>query len=223
MKKSILVLWIGSLVLALAIGFSAASFLFCNKKPAAPEFKELPPPFDRQAKKNEGFKQKMDQALGLSEEQIAKLDSNGRACDSLRRDLHKQIRETEHRLHDILDSAESSEADLLSVRAKLLLLNERRLDIRIADIRFFRSVLTPEQFKKLQEMDPKKFATKPDKPFKNPGEEGPHGPNPEGPRPEGPQFDGPQSGPQPGGERAFGPHHEGPHHDGHHNPEPAEN
>lgn len=189
MKKSILVLWIGGLILALAIGFSAASFLFCREKPAVPEFSQLPPPPNFKEKKSIDFKHQIDSTLGLSEEQKAKLDSNGRACDSLRRVMHDQIREIEGQLRAVLDSAETPEAELLSIRAKLLLLNEQRLDQRIADIRFFKSVLTPEQFQKFQEIDPKKHSPKLPKPcFKNPRNEGPeglrhdgnHGPRPEG-------------------------------------------
>ena len=79
--------------------------------------------------------------------------------------MKKTIHEKERRLHDILDADSVNEADLQVVRMELLILNEKRLDSRIADIRFFKSVLTPEQKIKLKELprersEPKRFPAK---------------------------------------------------------------
>lgn len=159
MKKSITILWICGLLLAAAFGFFASSVLFCRQNvppPTSPEFQAKPShevPFHKK-KKPAAFKQKMDSALGLSQEQIAKLDSNGKACDSLRREMNRKIHGAEKKLHDLLDRSPIDDAAIQSVRAELLLLNEKRLDLRIADIKFFKGVLTGEQIQKLKNLHP---------------------------------------------------------------------
>lgn len=161
MQKSYTKLWICGLVLAAAVGFFASSVIFCTKNslppPNAPE--AFNPPIENELpeipKPKFDFKQKMDSALGLSKEQIAKMDSNGRACDSLRRHLNRQIKVAEHELHSILKADSVDEAALRSIRAKLLLLNEKRLDLRIQDVKFFKSVLTKEQNLKFKSLESK--------------------------------------------------------------------
>lgn len=164
--KNATILWICAVVLSAAAGFFASSAIFGHGNRPSPELDA--PQFERSAdfrleKKPHPakFKEKMDSALGLSKEQIAKLDSNGKARDSLRREMRKKIRIAEKRLHDLLDSTPFNDADIQSVRAELLLLNEKRLDQRIADIKFFKSVLTKEQSQKLKTLSPKKFPEKP--------------------------------------------------------------
>lgn len=159
MKRSITILWICALLLAAAFGFFAGSVLFCrpDAPPAAEADLQAKPsrdfPFHKKRKTTD-FKQKMDSALGLSTEQIALLDSNGRACDSLRREMHRRIHDAEKKLHDLLDRSPIDDAAIQSVRAELLLLNEKRLDLRIADIKFFKGVLTPDQIEKLKSLRP---------------------------------------------------------------------
>ena len=154
MKKSTTPFWICGIFLAAAASFFASSALLCREPPPPPgEFLDPPAPTpDLPAKKGCDFKRQIDSALGLSAGQIAQLDSNGRACDSIRKEMKKTIREKERRLHDILDADSVSESELQVVRMELLILNEKRLDSRIADIRFFKSVLTPEQKIKLKEL-----------------------------------------------------------------------
>ncbi len=166
MKKSATPFWICGLFLAAAAGFFASSALLCHEVPPQPKFSE-PSKHGQELseKKNREFKRRIDNQLGLSTRQIAQLDSNGRACDSIRKELKKTIHEKERRLHDILDADSVNEADLQVVRMELLILNEKRLDSRIADIQFFKSVLTPEQKIKLKELprergEPKRFPTK---------------------------------------------------------------
>ncbi len=154
MKKNATPFWICGLFLAAATGFFASSALLCHEPPPPPgEFLDPPSPSpDFPSKKGCDFKRQIDSALELSPRQIAMLDSNGRACDSIRKEMKKTIREKEWRLHDILDADSVNESDLQVVRMELLILNEKRLDSRIADIRFFKSVLTPEQKIKLKEL-----------------------------------------------------------------------
>lgn len=153
MKKNATPFWICGLFLAAAAGFFASSALLCHEVPPQPKFSEKSKPgLEFPEKKNREFKHRIDSALGLSARQIALLDSNGRACDSIRKELKKTIHEKERRLHDILDADSANEADLQVVRMELLILNEKRLDSRIADIRFFKSVLTQEQKNKLKEL-----------------------------------------------------------------------
>ncbi|MCR5028274.1 MAG: Spy/CpxP family protein refolding chaperone [Fibrobacter sp.] len=161
MQKSYTLLWICGLVLAAAVGFFASSVVFCAKNPhppTAPEISQDKPQNEWRAFKKQqrfNFKHQMDSALGLSKEQIAKLDSNGRACDSLRREMSRQIKLAEQELHTILKADKIDEAALQSTRAKLLLLNETRLDQRIQDVKFFKSVLTAEQQKKFKAQESK--------------------------------------------------------------------
>lgn len=154
MKRNATPFWICGIFLAAAAGFFASSALLCHEPPPPPgEFLDPPSPApDTPARKDCDFKRQIDSALGLSTRQIAQLDSNGRACDSIRKVMKRTIRDKERRLHDILDADSVSESDLQVVRMELLILNEKRLDSRIADIRFFKSVLTPEQRVKLKEM-----------------------------------------------------------------------
>ncbi|PWL04270.1 hypothetical protein [Hallerella porci] len=155
------IFWCSGIILAAAAGFFAGSAVFRHEQKIQKNWEsdEIHPGDEfRHFKKptHFEFKQKMDSALGLSKTQQIQLDSNGRTCDSLRREMKKSIRNAEMRLHDILEADSVSEADLLSVRAELLLLNEKRLDQRIADIRFFKSVLTHEQAEKFKSFG-KKF------------------------------------------------------------------
>jgi Spy/CpxP family protein refolding chaperone len=159
MKKSHTVFWICGLVLAAAVGFFASSALFCREVPPPPPMdfpKPEAPEADRphKDKKADNFKHMVDSALGLSAAQIATLDSNGHACDSIRKEMRAKIHEKEKRLHDLLDADSINEAELQVVRMELLILNEKRLDARIADVRFFKSQLTSEQKKKLREFSP---------------------------------------------------------------------
>lgn len=167
MKKNATPFWICGLFLAAATGFFASSALLCREPPPPPpsEFSDSGQGPGFPDKKSNGFKHQIDSALGLSARQIAQLDSNGRACDSIRKEMKKTIHEKERRLHDILDADSVNEAELQVVRMELLILNEKRLDSRIADIRFFKSVLTPEQKIKLKELprersEPKRFPAK---------------------------------------------------------------
>ncbi|MCK9181998.1 MAG: Spy/CpxP family protein refolding chaperone [Fibrobacteraceae bacterium] len=150
------------LILAASVGFFASSVFF-NHSPRpfdnrGPAQEEMQVPREENTARQDGplpSKRDIDSILGLSKDQIAKLDSNVKACDSTRKALHQKIRMTERKLHDVLDQNPISEADLKSVRAELLLLNEERLDLRIADIKRFKAVLTPEQNKKLKALQPK--------------------------------------------------------------------
>lgn len=153
MKKNSTPFWICGLIFAAAAGFFASSALLCHEPPPPPEYSEPSrPDQDFSGKKDLGIKHQIDSALGLSARQIALLDSNGHACDSIRKEMKKAIHEKERRLHDILDADSVNAADLQVVRMELLILNEKRLDSRIADIQFFKSVLTPAQRIKLKEM-----------------------------------------------------------------------
>jgi hypothetical protein len=162
--------------------------------------------FHKNAKSNRGFmmqgpsKYKMDSLIGLSKDQIAAMDQHKQASDSLRKALTTKIRDAEFRLHDALDAETISEADLKVIRTDLLTLNEQRLDSRIANIRFFISTLTPEQTKKLRDMDAEMMKQMKDVPREmnkfdgdaDPGEMEPGGPRRDG---QGPHMGG--NGPRP--------------------------
>lgn len=160
MSKSYISILICGLILAFAIGFFAGTTVFCKnplKLATAPEEIDNRPEesqnYSAKNFKNDRFKRAIDSALGLSPKQIAKLDSFNQSNRFLRRDMREKIHAAEIRLHDILKSTVMDEAELQSVRAELLLLNEKRLDEKIKYIHFFKSVLTSEQithFKDLQ-------------------------------------------------------------------------
>ena len=196
MQKSYTLLWICGLVLAAAVGFFASSVVFCHKNPeppTAPEFAKDKPQNEWHAFKKQrhfNFKHKMDSALGLSKEQIAKLDSNGRACNAFRREISRQIRLAEQELHTLLKADIIDEAALQSTRAKLLLLNEKRLDQRIQDVKFFKSVLTAEQHKKFKDQ-PSKFDQMPPRVNRMEQMQGEH------PKMDYPNMEGPRMGPPP--------------------------
>jgi hypothetical protein len=100
-------------------------------------------------------KYKIDSLLGLSKDQTASMEQHMKASNSLRKALTQKIRDAEFRLHDALNAETISESDLKVIRTELLTLNEQRLDHKITDVRFFVSTLTPEQNKKLRELDSK--------------------------------------------------------------------
>lgn len=152
MKNKNTFFWICGLFLAAAAGVFVSSALLCHEPPPPPGLSEWQKSDRPPEKKDWNFKRRMDSALGLSARQIALLDSNGRACDSIRREIKAKIHAKERRLKDILEADSVNDADLQLVRMELLILNEKRLDSRIADIRFFKSVLTAEQKNKLKEM-----------------------------------------------------------------------
>lgn len=167
MKKNSTPFWICGLFLAAAIGFFASAALLCREPPPPPPgYSETPNPNHQfSGKKHRDFKRELDSALGLSKRQIALLDSNALACDSIRKRMKRNIRDKERQLQDLLDADTIDEAKLQVVRMELLILNEKRLDARISDIRFFQSVLSPEQKKMLKEIsrDENKFPLPPPK------------------------------------------------------------
>lgn len=154
MKKNSTPFWICGLFLAAAIGFFANAALLCREPPPPPRVpaENHAPDIGFAGKKHRDFKRELDSALGLSKRQIALLDSNALACDSIRKRMKRNIRDKERQLQNLLDADTIDEAKLQVVRMELLILNEKRLDARISDIRFFQSVLAPEQKKMLKEM-----------------------------------------------------------------------
>lgn len=153
MKKFSTPFWVCGILLAAALGFFASSALFRCEPPPHHELFEKPEPEHKKPEKRfRDFKRELDSALGLSKKQIALLDSNAHACDSIRKQMKRNIRDKERRLQDLLDAETIDEASLQVVRMELLILNEKRLDARISDIRFFQSVLTQEQKKMLKEL-----------------------------------------------------------------------
>ncbi|MBP5247230.1 MAG: hypothetical protein J6Z31_05160 [Fibrobacter sp.] len=164
MQKNYTIFWICGLVLAAAVGFFASSVLFCHERalpPAPPKAMEQvqdeQPPQKWQGlkvQKGKNIMHMMDSALGLSEDQIKNLHENGHKRDSIHRAIHHQIKETEGQLHKLLGEDQIDEAALKSTRAKLLLLNENRLDQRIEDVRLFKKLLSAEQLKKFSELKP---------------------------------------------------------------------
>lgn len=162
------------LVLAASAGFfvSAVVFKGTDKTRYEPQFERGPCDRDqflddksmtsrKYSKSGQRFmmqgppRYEIDSLLGLSKDQIAAMDQHGQAFDSLRKALSKKIKDTEIRLHDALNAETVSEADLKAIRTELLVLNEQRLDSKIATVRFFVSTLTPEQNKKLREIHSK--------------------------------------------------------------------
>jgi Spy/CpxP family protein refolding chaperone len=140
-------------------------------------------------------KYKMDSLLELSKDQTAAMEQHMKSSNSLRKALTQKIRDAEFRLHDALNAETISEADLKSIRTELLALNEQRLDNKITDVRFFVSTLTPEQNKKLRELDSKMMKQMQNAPRgmnkfdgdEDPGEMEPGGPRRDG---QGPHMDG---------------------------------
>lgn len=161
-QKSYTILWICGLILAAAVGFFASAVIFCNEKPlppAAPAAQEQfqngpqqPQDFGMNHPKGRNMAHMMDSALGLSEDQIKILHENGHKRDSVHRAIHRQIKETEATLHQLLGEEKIDEASLQSVRQKLLQLNEERLNQRIEDVKLFKKVLNAEQLQKFSQL-----------------------------------------------------------------------
>jgi Spy/CpxP family protein refolding chaperone len=222
---------ISGLILAASVGFFVSAIVFkgdhkppCEKQMESQGDQNSFPSeggmtLPKGAKGNRGFmmpdpaKAKMDSLLGLSKDQIAAIEQQKQASDSLRKALSKKIKDAEIRLHDALNAETISEADLKAIRTELLTLNEQRLDNRIANIRFFISTLTPEQNKKLRDLHLKMMKQMkegrkglPEEVSKSENDEGPDAMEPPEPRQDGqrPRMDG--QGPHMDGN---GPHQDG--------------
>lgn len=196
------------IILAASVGFFAGSFAFKDPfhfrgpKPDAMQQMDPDAQWNGHHKEMRGMlsKEQLDSTLGLSKEQIAQMNAHRTAADSAIKALRKQIRAAEIKLHDILGADNISETDLQAVRTELISLNQQRLDQRIADIRFFRSVLNADQKKKMDEIHKQFLAQmKADKLQKRNSEMAP---------------DEDDSDEQPGGVPGQGPHGNHGHHGG---------
>lgn len=207
------------IILAASAGFFAGSFAFkgpCHFRGPQPDAMQQMDPdgqWNGHHKEMRGMlsKEQLDSTLGLSQEQIAQMNARRMAADSANKALRKQIRAAEIKLHDILGADNISETDLQAVRTELISLNQQRLDQRIADIRFFRSVLNADQKKKMDEIHKQFLAQmKADKlqkrnsemaPDEDDSDDQPEGAPGQGPRGDnnasgnhGPQAQGPEGG-----------------------------
>lgn len=215
------ILIVCGVILAASAGFFAGSCAFkgpCHFGGPKPEMQQMNGPDDRCDRRHGQMpgmlsKEQLDSALNLSKDQMAQMDAHKATADSASKAIRKQIKAAEIKLHDILGADNISETDLQAVRTELISLNQQRLDKRIADIRFFRSVLTADQKKKMEEIH-KQFLEqmKANKLQKNNSEVEPDEDGPEGPQP----GDAPEQNQGPRGDNVQGGHGPQGHNHGHH-------
>lgn len=87
--------------------------------------------------------------LDLTDAQKAKLKAQRDKNEEAFIDLRAGLQKAELRLRQALEAQPIDEAKLKAAREDLVNLNAKQLDFRIEHMRFFLSVLTPEQRKKL--------------------------------------------------------------------------
>ena len=92
---------------------------------------------DRKKNRERRLHSSLDSILQLTPEQKVKLDSHRVVNDSLRSISFENFKQAETELQDALAAQPIDENAVEQAKKKLLQLNEKRLDQRIKDIRFF--------------------------------------------------------------------------------------
>lgn len=111
---------------------------------------------DRKKNRERRLHSSLDSILQLTPEQKVKLDSHRVVNDSLRSISFENFKQAETELQDALAAQPIDENAVEQAKKKLLQLNEKRLDQRIKDIRFFSATLTPEQHRSFKALHRKK-------------------------------------------------------------------
>ncbi len=156
-----------ALLFAASVGFFASAVLF-NHTPGkmfcpkhAPAEMQKPfqhsmenPHFPKKDMKEQH--EKMEKYLGLTEEQKQALKEQKEKKMAARLESKRVRRDVEHHLREVLSADSLDEATLKNVKDSLMALNEKELDAKIADVRFWINTLTPEQNAKMREFREKK-------------------------------------------------------------------
>ncbi|MBI3813411.1 MAG: Spy/CpxP family protein refolding chaperone [Nitrospinae bacterium] len=96
--------------------------------------------------------EKIQEQLGLSEEQKAKIKEHRKKHFAEVKELQEQIHAKMEELHKELQKADFDEGKVRAIHSEIKTLKMKGEDNRIEDILDMRKILTPEQHKKFMEM-----------------------------------------------------------------------
>ncbi|TRZ50743.1 MAG: periplasmic heavy metal sensor [Dehalococcoidia bacterium] len=102
------------------------------------------------AQKQEKF-DKMIEALGLSDEQVAQLKDRKQAKMKSREKLHSALKKQKQELRDELEKPESDNARIKQIADSIKQIQSEMIDERIKGILEIKAILTPEQYSKFKE------------------------------------------------------------------------
>lgn len=153
MSKNMKLLIASVIILACSVGFFAGASIFqspfVKAKTIGAKSNDYHRFERREARRPDRQRNRfsLDSILQVTPEQRIKLDSHRLKNDSLRFSLTNEFKIAEVALQEALGSKPIDEGKVETARKKLLELSEKRLNQRIAGMRFFTETLTPEQYK----------------------------------------------------------------------------
>ncbi|GEM_PF-5674545 len=103
------------------------------------------------AESREEIKEKIVKDLGLTEEQQAKFSEHRKNTDARHKELKQALRKSEKELREELAKYNADQANIQALAATVKNTQAQMLDARIKDITALKSILTQEQFEKLQQ------------------------------------------------------------------------
>ena len=107
--------------------------------------------------------EKIQEQLGLSEEQRAKIKEHRKKHFAETKELHEQIRGKMEELRKELQKADFDEGKVRAIHSDIKTLRMKEEENRLEGIIEMRKILTPEQYKKFTEMMKERFKGNRDK------------------------------------------------------------
>lgn len=153
MSKSMKLLMTSVVILACSVGFFAGATIFENPLVKAKTINPKSNDDDQFGRRGERRPDRqrnrapLDSILQINPEQKVKLDAHRLKADSLRFNLTQEFKSAEIALQEALSTQPIDGAKVEAARKTLLELSEKRLNQRIAGMKFFAETLTPEQYK----------------------------------------------------------------------------
>lgn len=122
--------------------------------------------FEEKAKRAEKRMEKLAEELNLTPEQQAAIKQNRSENFDQAGNLHKRLREVRKQLKDELDKADTDIAKVKGLTAQLKELEAQMIDSRVSRIVEMKKILTPEQYKQLQQKMQERIKERREKRFK---------------------------------------------------------
>jgi len=106
------------------------------------------------------FKEIMQKKLGITEEQHQKLEANRKSQEEVMKSLRAAMQEQRSKLQEALKDPEATRSIVEPIVTEMKSLQAQLIDQRINGIFIAKSILTPEQFAKFNEIAGKHFQGK---------------------------------------------------------------
>ncbi|OIO36909.1 MAG: hypothetical protein AUJ74_00525 [Candidatus Omnitrophica bacterium CG1_02_44_16] len=114
-------------------------------------FAQVQPQQSDKNENREAIKDKIVKDLGLTEEQQAKFSEHHKNTAAKHKELRRAVRESEKQLREELAKYDADQGKIQAVAATVKKAQAELIDNRITDITALKSILTKEQFEKLQQ------------------------------------------------------------------------